>query len=89
MRPIVLSDVHLRTTTKGIAMERIRLPDTGITAGPDMGFDTEPVDPRMAMRDGARRIAPGYAATGGAARGTDLIEQRLLTSSETAARGLA
>jgi MGT family glycosyltransferase len=34
----------------------------------------------MAMRDGARRVAAGYAATGGAARGADLIEQRILTS---------
>jgi UDP:flavonoid glycosyltransferase YjiC (YdhE family) len=30
----------------------------------------------MAMTDGARRVAGGYVATGGAARGADLIEQR-------------
>jgi len=32
----------------------------------------------MARTDGARRVAAGYAATGGAAHGADLIEQRLL-----------
>jgi MGT family glycosyltransferase len=32
----------------------------------------------MAMTDGARRVAAGYAATGGAAHGADMIEQRLL-----------
>jgi len=37
----------------------------------------------MAMTDGARRVAAGYVATGGAARGADLIEQRLLTSART------
>jgi len=35
----------------------------------------------MAMTDGARRVAAGYVATGGAARGADLIEQRLLRAS--------
>ena len=38
----------------------------------------------MAMGEGARRVAAGYAATGGAAHGADLIEQRLLTPSEAA-----
>ncbi|MGO9928634.1 MAG: glycosyltransferase [Mycobacterium sp.] len=33
------------------------------------------------MADGARRVAAGFAATGGVARGADLIEQRLLGSS--------
>ena len=32
----------------------------------------------MAMTEGARRVAAGFAATGGVARGADLIEQRLL-----------
>jgi UDP:flavonoid glycosyltransferase YjiC (YdhE family) len=32
----------------------------------------------MTMVDGARRVAAGFAATGGVARGADLIEQRLL-----------
>lgn len=32
----------------------------------------------MTMADGARRVAAGFAATGGVARGADLIEQRLL-----------
>jgi MGT family glycosyltransferase len=32
----------------------------------------------MTMTDGARRVAAGYAATGGAAHGADMIEQRLL-----------
>ena len=32
----------------------------------------------MTMTDGARRVAAGYAATGGTAHGADLIEQRLL-----------
>jgi UDP:flavonoid glycosyltransferase YjiC (YdhE family) len=34
----------------------------------------------MTMADGARRVAAGFAATGGVARGADLIEQRLLGS---------
>jgi len=38
----------------------------------------------MTMADGARRVADGYAATGGAARGADVIEQRLLTSTRDA-----
>ncbi|OBF26478.1 glycosyl transferase [Mycobacterium sp. ACS1612] len=38
----------------------------------------------MTMADGARRVADGYAATGGAARGADLIEQRLLMSTQGA-----
>lgn len=32
----------------------------------------------MTMADGAQRVADGFAATGGVARGADLIEQRLL-----------
>jgi len=32
----------------------------------------------MTMADGARRVAEGFAATGGVARGAELIEQRLL-----------
>ena len=32
----------------------------------------------MTMTDGARRVAAGFAATGGVARGADLIEQRVL-----------
>ena len=32
----------------------------------------------MTMTDGAQRVAAGFAATGGVARGADLIEQRLL-----------
>lgn len=38
----------------------------------------------MAMREGARRVAAGYIATGGASRGADLIEQRLLVSEREA-----
>ncbi len=34
----------------------------------------------MTMVDGARRVAAGFAATGGVARGADLIEQRVLGS---------
>jgi UDP:flavonoid glycosyltransferase YjiC (YdhE family) len=30
------------------------------------------------MTEGARRVAAGFAATGGVARGADLIEQRVL-----------
>jgi hypothetical protein len=30
------------------------------------------------MTDGARHVAAGFAATGGVARGADLIEQRVL-----------
>ena len=33
----------------------------------------------MTMTDGARRVADGFAATGGVAHGADLIEQRLLS----------
>ena len=32
----------------------------------------------MTMTDGARRVAAGFAATGGVARGADIFEQRLL-----------
>ena len=32
----------------------------------------------MTMTDGARRVAAGFVATGGVARGADLIEQRVL-----------
>ena len=32
----------------------------------------------MTKTDGARRVAAGFAATGGAARGADIFEQRLL-----------
>ena len=32
----------------------------------------------MAMSERARRVADGFAATGGVARGADLVEQRLL-----------
>jgi len=32
----------------------------------------------MAMTDGAERVAAGFEATGGTARGADLFEQRLL-----------
>jgi hypothetical protein len=38
----------------------------------------------MAMTEGARRVAAGYLASGGAARGADLIEQRLLMSTQDA-----
>ncbi|GAB3029782.1 glycosyltransferase [Mycobacterium bourgelatii] len=34
----------------------------------------------MRMADGARRVAAGFAATGGVGRGADLIEQRLRSS---------
>ena len=36
----------------------------------------------MTMTEGARRVAAGFAATGGVARGADLIEQRILGSSQ-------
>ena len=32
----------------------------------------------MTMTDGAKRVAAGFAATGGVARGADLFEQRVL-----------
>jgi len=32
----------------------------------------------MSMVDGARRVAAGFAASGGVARGADLLERRLL-----------
>ena len=33
----------------------------------------------MTMTDGAQRVAAGFAATGGVARGADLFEQRVLS----------
>jgi MGT family glycosyltransferase len=38
----------------------------------------------MTMTDGAHRVAAGFAATGGVARGVDLFEQRVLTCNPTA-----
>jgi UDP:flavonoid glycosyltransferase YjiC (YdhE family) len=32
----------------------------------------------MTMTDGAKRVAAGFAATGGVAHGADLFEQRVL-----------
>jgi UDP:flavonoid glycosyltransferase YjiC (YdhE family) len=32
----------------------------------------------MTMTDGAKRVAEGFASTGGVARGADLFEQRVL-----------
>jgi UDP:flavonoid glycosyltransferase YjiC (YdhE family) len=40
----------------------------------------------MTMTEGARRVATGYTATGGAVHGARLIEQRLLTSVPPAPR---
>jgi MGT family glycosyltransferase len=40
----------------------------------------------MTMTDGARRVAAGYIATGGAVHGACLIEQRLLTSVQPTSR---
>jgi MGT family glycosyltransferase len=37
----------------------------------------------MTMTGGARRVATGFAATGGVGRGADLIEQRVLSRSHT------
>jgi MGT family glycosyltransferase len=37
------------------------------------------VQQAMTMTEGARRVAEGFAGTGGVARGADLIEQRLLS----------
>jgi MGT family glycosyltransferase len=37
----------------------------------------------MTMTEGARRVAAGYVATGGAARGASLIEERLLVSARS------
>jgi MGT family glycosyltransferase len=42
----------------------------------------------MTMTDGVRRVAAGFAATGGVARGADLIEQRVLNSGRQPARAL-
>ena len=43
----------------------------------------------MTMTDGARRVAAGFAATGGVARGADLIEQRVLGRRSSAKEGAA
>ena len=37
----------------------------------------------MTMTDGARRVAAGFVATGGVARGVDLFEQRVLACSSS------
>jgi MGT family glycosyltransferase len=51
-----------------------RLPARKLTAGRLRAAVYEAIT----MGPGARRVAAGFAATGGAARGADLIEQRLL-----------
>src|SRR4029453_2013268 len=38
----------------------------------------------MTMTDGARRVAAGFAATGGVSRGVDLFEQRVLACTSSA-----
>ena len=38
----------------------------------------EKVREAMTMTDGAKRVAAGFAATGGVARGADLFEQRVV-----------
>lgn len=40
----------------------------------------------MSMTEGARRVADGFAATGGVARGADLIERRLLGAQSSVSR---
>jgi MGT family glycosyltransferase len=57
-----------------------RLPAKKLTAA---GLSAK-VGQAMTMTDGARRVAAGFAATGGVARGADLIEQRVLKSALTA-----
>jgi len=52
----------------------VRLPAKRLTAA----RLREAVRTAIAMADGARRVSAGFAATGGVARGADLIEQRLL-----------
>jgi MGT family glycosyltransferase len=42
----------------------------------------------MTMTDGARRVATGFAATGGVARGAELVEQRVLNFNSSAARNV-
>ena len=44
----------------------------------------EKVRQTMTMTDGARRVAAGFAGTGGVGHGADLIEQRLLDQPATA-----
>jgi MGT family glycosyltransferase len=53
----------------------VRLPEKRLTAARLRAA----VRTTVAMSDGARRVAAGFAATGGVARGADMIEQRLLT----------
>jgi MGT family glycosyltransferase len=52
----------------------VRLPQNRLTAARLRAA----VRKTVAMADGARRVAAGFTATGGVARGADLIEQRLL-----------
>lgn len=47
------------------------------------------VSEAMTMTEGARRVAAGFAATGGVARGADLIEQQLLSRSARPGPGAA
>ena len=55
-----------------------RLPSKMLTPA---GLRTK-VREAMTMTEGARRVAAGFAATGGVGRGADLIEQRILDSSQ-------
>jgi MGT family glycosyltransferase len=44
------------------------------------------VEEAMRMTDGAKRVAEGFAATGGVSRGAELVEQRVLGQYDTEAR---
>jgi MGT family glycosyltransferase len=57
-----------------------RLPPKTLTAG----RLRDKVRQAIAMTDGARRVADGFAATGGVVHGADLIERRLLGPSKRA-----
>jgi MGT family glycosyltransferase len=61
-RRVEVAGCGTRLPAKKLSAERLRLK----------------VREAMTMSDGARRVADGFAATGGVARGADLFEQRIL-----------
>jgi UDP:flavonoid glycosyltransferase YjiC (YdhE family) len=76
--------VHLRTMSTGVAKAQAagiyaELVDARIEAivAPDWMARNALGVLKMTMTDGARRVAAGFAATGGVARGADLIEAHM------------
>ncbi len=74
--------VHVVATFPCGVPEAVTVPPNATV--PELVGDLTPVKLRasvlraMSMVDGARRVAEGFAATGGVGRGADLLESRLL-----------